>query len=603
MSHPPVFYLLLAACLLLTLGLSVAALRRADKRRRPARLVAGWLAVLALWLTAYPPLRPVKMAPTEVILLTESYQPDTLRRLLRQLGAGTRVWRYGPAASPSDTPAIQHLQALRERYPALRRLHVLGRGLPAATLPELGPVRLVPHSPPVFRGFAQAAWNQRPLLGQPVSVEGVFAWPRAQNATPGAPVWLSLHGPGQPTDSVRVAAGGGSFRLRYVPKAAGLAVYWLVARQRGRVVAAEPVPVEVSAPLPLRVLLLSAAPSFEFKFLKNQLGRQQHRVALRTGLSRGLTQTEFLNQPTHDLTRLTPALLARYDIVMADAATLQELTPPEARTLKAALQTDGLGLVLLAEAAALPRAMPARADFAIISHPIGSTDRPQPIAWPDVPPRTTATLPATIRLTPPARALATTAQGQPVVATRRVGLGSITVSVVPQTYPWVLQNAPDIYQSYWNLLLHAARPLPAQAQWQVLAAWPRPHEPLPLRLVSAGFPSVRPTVVGPRGAARLALAQDAALSEWKTGFYWPEAAGWHQAKLASLPPFWFYVYAAADWAGPENTVRQLAAQPWQRLAAPTPESAPAPRREPWPTAWFFGLFVLAAGFLWLEEKW
>jgi hypothetical protein len=25
-------------------------------------------------------------------------------------------------------------------------------------------------------------------------------------------------------------------------------------------------------------------------------------------------------------------------------------------------------------------------------------------------------------------------------------------------------------------------------------------------------------------------------------------------------------------------------------------------RQPWPAGWFLGLFLLAAGFLWLEEK-
>ncbi|GAA4002933.1 hypothetical protein GCM10022408_13020 [Hymenobacter fastidiosus] len=601
MSHPPVFYLLLAVCLLLAAGLSVAALRRANQRRRLARLGAGWLAILGLWLTAYPPQRSLPGSSTEVILLTQGYQPDTLRRLVRQLGRGTRVWRFDATTASAAPPTITSLQAIRERYPALRRLHVLGRGLPAAALTRLDSLRLVQHTPPPFQGFTHASWNQQPELGQPVILEGVFAG-RA-SASP-APVWLSLRGPGRLADSVRVAGRGGSFRLRYLPKTAGRAVYQLSARQGGRVLATEPVPVEVAGPRPLRILLLSAAPSFEFKFLKNHLGTQQHRVALRTGLTPGLTQTEFLNQPAHDLTRITAPLLNRYDVVVADAGTLNAISAAEAQTLRRALQSAGLGLVVLADAAALPRATPTRASFGIVPRPASSADRPQSIAWTEGP-KATALVPAALRLVLPARALVADARRQPVVATQRLGLGSVTVSVVPQTYPWILQNAAGTYQSYWSTLLRAAaRPWGASDQWQVLAAWPRPHEPLPLRLISGGFPPAAPTVTDASGTGRitLALEQDAALPEWKTGCYWPAMAGWHQLQVRNQSSFWFYVFAAPAWAGPENRLRQLAAQPWRTMSPPEATPAPEFTTGPWPAGWFFGLFVLAAGFLWLEEK-
>ncbi|QNP53520.1 hypothetical protein H9L05_08135 [Hymenobacter qilianensis] len=193
---------------------------------------------------------------------------------------------------------------------------------------------------------------------------------------------------GPPAGSRRAARLGapdawpGAFRLSYVPKAAGLAVYELVARRGGQILTSEPVPVEVVPTRALRVLLLANTPSFEFKFLKNQLGTRQHAVALRVGISRGLTQTEFLNQPTHDISRLTPSLLAHYDAVIADAGTLSTLSGGEVQQLTTALRTGGPGLIVLADAAPLPRLTPARATFSIVPVAMAASAKPQPIQWP-----------------------------------------------------------------------------------------------------------------------------------------------------------------------------------------------------------------------------
>ncbi|UOQ75600.1 hypothetical protein MUN84_12985 [Hymenobacter sp. 5516J-16] len=291
----------LAFCLLLAVTLTVAAWRRADRRRRVLRIGAGLLAVAGLWLAAYPPVRTQQHPATQAaILLTDSYSPDTLRQLLRRLAPGTPVWRY--AATAPDTPTLGNLLALRQRLPQLRAVHVLGQGLPAADVSALQGLQVVSYLPPVAAAFHSAAWPRQPELGQPWFIEGYY------QGEAGEPAWVSLRAAGAGRDSVQLPKGRGSFRLRFTPKMTGRAVYTLVARQDGRRQAQEPVPLEVRPTRPLRVLLLAAAPSFEVRFLKNYLASQQHAVALRTGLSRGLTQTEFLNFPTPQTSRASPPL-------------------------------------------------------------------------------------------------------------------------------------------------------------------------------------------------------------------------------------------------------------------------------------------------------
>ena len=589
---------MLAFCSLLGLGLVVMAWRRARQRHRGLRTLAGAVAAGALWFTAFPPARPLPVASGEAILLTDGYQADTLRQLRRRLGAGTPLWYYGSAATPANARLLSSLLTLAEQRPQLRRLHVLGRGLPAAQLSSLGSTTVQQHSAPALGGFQTALWDRQVPLGQPFRIEGSVTLPNTRQ-----PAWVYLRAAGTLRDSAQLPKDSRAFQLRYVPKAAGRMRYELLLRQAGQVVAVEPVPVEITSPELPAVLLLTATPSFEFKFLKNYLAEAHYPVALRTTVSRGLVQTDFVNQPTLSLSRLTPALLARYALLVADAGTLANLTGAESQALQSAISGGRLGLVVVADAAPLPRATPARAYFTIQPRAAAQAV-PQALTWPDAPAEVKAALPAQVRPAPLQQALITGPSGAVAAASRRAGLGFVVVSVVPETFQWGLQGQSAAYASFWNRLLTAAvPPAPVAASWRVAPQWPRPHRPLTLHL-AAGLPTAQPTVsrLGGGPSIRLALRQDTRLPEWSTAQFWAGEAGWHQVRGPGQATHSFYVYPDSAWQGPELQERQEAL----RLRSSTPQSAGASPKEtvevPWPAAWFFALFVLAAGYLWLEEK-
>jgi hypothetical protein len=180
----------------------------------------------------------------------------------------------------------------------------------------------------------------------------------------------------------------------------------------------------------------------------------------------------------------------------------------------------------------------------------------------------------------------------------------MVVSVLPETFRWALQNDSLIYNAYWSrLLTAAARHEPVDAAWRVITPWPRPDTPVEVQLTAASFPGVAPTVQGAAASPiRLALRQDTRLPEWSTGQFWPDSAGWHRVALAGKAARWFYVFGGQNWLGPETALRQQAAQAWLASSATPDDTEPELTRQPWPAAWFFGLFLLGAGFLWLEEK-
>ncbi|RSK31109.1 hypothetical protein [Hymenobacter metallilatus] len=585
-----------ALTLLLATLLTVLAFRRPDARRRALRVAAGLAAALGLGLMAFPPSHTTTIpAPSTAILLTASYSPDTLRDLLRQLGPATPVRRYGPAES-ADTAAVGSPAALRQQFPRLRTLHVLGQGLPPADLPELAGLRLLPHQDAPLTGFQLASWPTQPELGQAWTLEGSF-----RSAQP-APVWVRLYAAGAPRDSVRLPTGRGLFRLRFTPRAEGRAVYRLEARAESRLLARELVPLEVRPTRVLRVLVLAAAPSFEIRFLKNELAARQHAVALRIGLSRGLTQTELLNLPASlSLSRLSPELLARFEVVIADAGALTALSPAEGQALSQAVQRGGCGVLLLADAAAIPRSMPGGAAFRVLPRPAAASTLPMALYWLDAP-RPASVVAAVLQPNAQLRPLITGPNQQLVAAGRRVGLGQVAATTVAETFPWLLQRQTAAYTAYWGHLLSAIRPAQASGpELRLLTPYPRPNEPLQLRAEGAGAGPF--TVTGPTGPGTTAATQqDARIPEWATATYWPAVAGWHEARLGAARQ-WFYVFDSAAWHLPQQQAWYAAAQPYSMpVAGAAAGAAAGAQHTTWPRWVGLLVFLAGAGLLWLEEK-
>ncbi|WP_426490005.1 hypothetical protein [Hymenobacter sp. 102] len=584
-----------ALCSLLLVLLTALAVRRPDTRRRGLRLGAGLLAAIGLGLTAFPPssttTQPVASA---AILLTDGYSPDTLRALQRQLGSPAAVWRYATAAA-ADTPTLSTAAALQQQLPGISHLHLLGRGLPEADLAVLPEVPLHVHADAPGVGFTTATWPRQSELGQPWAVEGTFL------AADKGPVWVRLVAAGAPRDSVQLPAGRGSFRLQFTPRLAGVAVYQVQAYQAGRQLAQEAVPVEVLPTQPVRILMLAAAPSFEIRFLKDELAARQHKVALRIGVSRGLTQTEFLNLPTQlPLSRLTPRLLTQFDVLLLDAGTLASLASDESRNLAQAVQNGTCNVLLLADGSTMPRQLPGGSAFRLAPRPANAASLPLSGLRSGAP----VAAPASYALltTPSIRPLFSIAGQSVGAATRRVGLGQVAVTTITETFPWLLQQQPAVYHAYWSQLLTAVRPARSAASLRILSPWPVPNAPVLVQ--SEGLPTTASlTITGPTAKASLALRQDAIVPEWATAPYWPAASGWHEARVGAVTQP-FYVYDATGWAAARQLVWQQAARLRQpsRPAAMAPAEAGTTTTATWPRWLGVALFILGAGLLWLEEK-
>ncbi|WP_400192595.1 hypothetical protein [Hymenobacter sp. B81] len=594
------FYLTLGLLGLLTLLLLGQVWRRPNQQRRPARLAASVLAVAALGCLLLPPQRDKTPAATDsLLLLTEGVPADSLRYWQRRLGSVPR-YRFAPPSANRAPGTISSLAELNRRFPQLRQLHVLGQGVPAADLNQLAPaVRVTMHPTWPAAAFRMASWSRELNLGEALRIEGHFA------ADQRGPVQLYLYAAGRARDSVRLPTGSGAFSLRYQPRITGPQLLQLEARRQGRTLAAEPVATVVQPPRPLRLLLLAGSPSFEQNLLKNHLTARGHVLAQRLTIGRGLQQTAFHNLPPHSLSRLTPELLSRYDVLLTDNESLTALSGPESQALARALRTDGLGLVLTAGAGPLPASLPGKSAFQLAAQAM-APEQATPLRWSDG--RGSMPLPAVLGAGPLLRPLVQTAKGTGLAAAAyRAGWGSVVVATPTETYRWLLGGQTATYDAYWaRLLTAAARPLATTPRWHV-NAYISPHEPLTIRLAGS-TPAVAAEVRAPSGQlTRVGLRSAVSGPAQATALFWPRHSGWHTVRLPGQAPTSFFVLDSAGWLAPIISHRWQAAQ---QRAVPSSAHAgsgtgedQAPDQEPVvPLFWFYGLFVLSAGFLWLEEK-
>src|SRR5690606_13460163 len=96
------------------------------------------------------------------------------------------------------------------------------------------------------------------------------------------------------------------------------------------------------------------------------------------------------------------------------------------------------------------------------------------------------------------------------------------------------------------------------------------------------------------------LVQDVNISELWNGTLWPVEHGWHQLQQDTIATFDFYI-------SEENSWRSLKAQTTQennrRYFDHFGESVSRRRSwEPINPLWFYGIFLICMGGLWLEPK-
>lgn len=579
--------------------------------RSAAHLATG----VGLAMLGWSALMPVVIAPSSVssaVLWTAGADQPARPNRANQYALPDAV------NAPSDAVRIPDAAFLRRTLPDLAEVELRGHGLDAADAAALRGLRVSwqrPEKPTIEAPRLIVLSSPRNVIvGQRPVIQG-----RIAGLPTDEPLSIGLEAPNGTKDTIAIKGDGNDGVAFSITGAAPVApgnYQW-----RLRVgTATEPIAIGIiarAADVP-RVLLLQASPSVELARLQRWLADAGSRVTTRTRVSADHVRTASANASPRDVPRLGQSVLREFDVVMATESALLELTTDEQQALRDAIETAGLGLLVVGDAAhgALDEVF---APWRASPRPVDITD-PEPrqirlrLADGTMIEEPVTALDEELATLPLVRALARDSRDRLVAAALPRDHGLVARSLIIDTWRWLQAGQDDAYGAYWSGILSAlARPVVAvNGQWRLV----EPSAPVfvdeRVQLAWSGDSAARPTGVAvlDEGNARIQLpvTADPRDNTVARAVYWPGRPGWHAlvATTTGSPNWAFHVQSREALPGVHAERRRIATETLVAAAHDgIGDSAITTRNRTLVTplaASGFVLFVLAAGVLWIDHR-
>jgi hypothetical protein len=206
------------------------------------------------------------------------------------------------------------------------------------------------------------------------------------------------------------------------------------------------------------------------------------------------------------------------------------------------------------------------------------------------------------------RPLVNEGDGSMLVARQTRGWGQIALNLLTDTYRWSLEGKSREYEAFWAYLIRTmAKKQVLDQQWN-LSPLPIVQHPITLQLSALAPSTDLPRAAVNRGGSGPSVPvnfrQDASFAERFQTTFWPDSTGWYAVRTDQGTPHWFYVFGPEDWKTVQQSKRREATLAKNTLSTVEIAAQTAiASQEEMPAIWFFLLFLVSSGFLWLEEKW
>lgn len=559
------------------------------------RVIAAITAAIALACIALPIQYngdSIQKDDHEAILITPGYNTDTLNGYKTQ-----KLYTLHPGIKRSISNAVllkgpEDLTA----DSSITEIHILGDGLNKDQLEQLNglPVRFYPSKK--VQGITAVNWNDRLKAGDELTVQGTY-----NNSATGK-VKLLLKGLSTTLDSVTAGAGeNGVFQLNAIPKTTGKSVYNLLAISETDTLEQESVPIQVEAIKPLKILMVTAAPDFESRFLKNWLAQNGYAVAVRSAISKDKFNQEFINLEQLPVGHLSASLLDKFDVVIGDLSVLKSLTGSEAAVLKQQVTQKGLGVIIRADSTSHSASW-LQNDFTLDRLAIkDAAPVSLSLQGSDVKTAPLNAGPAYINSKADIQALVNDNHEHILAAAALKGAGHLVFTPLGNTFSWTLAGNKKDYARLWSLLIkEAARKSPIESSLSVASAIPAPLNPLMLQLKSAAAIStidLNNSAVSPGQQSALPFIWDI------TG--WPASGGWQSVKPGDGTSASFFVYGENEWANIRALKKQADTKDYiskNHLHSSVTKQIHKKATITVSKIYFYVLLLIACMFLWVEAK-
>lgn len=569
---------------------------RQNKSNLIFRIAASVLAILSLFFIALPIRYDRKVSTgngNTAVLLTEGYHKDSLA-----VWKNVSLFSTDREITEKDKKVnyIPDIAYFLSSNPDYQTLHILGYGLESDELKSLKTKNLIFHPSALADGIRSISWPGKIRSGEQLLVQGRY------NNTTGTEVKLILQGLGTNLDSTIIGKETlDIFELSCIPKHLDKAVYSLIALADKDTISREELPVLVKERESLRILILASSPDFENKFLKNWLSGQEYSVSVRTTISTNKYSTEFLNSSKNDLKRINTSLLNNFDILIGDMSELSRLSSTENQAVQNQVN-NGMGLIIKADAAEpgngfYRKAFTIRENKKLIPKTLK-------LSWEGYSATKTVLQGSnSIEILAQAgtQSLVKNESGDILTNSKLSGKGRILLTVINDSYTWMLGNNVEDYSSFWTYILEkAARKKEYSESFAINS--------LPVINKKTGIEFQRETGTIPDiqiGEEGIAFKQHPVLRFQQAGSFWPAQPGWQSLQSESTDTNWFYVFDEKSWKGVKVSEKlkntQISVERSEENIT-TEKGAIQVYEDTISPIWFYILFLLCCTYLWLEVK-
>lgn len=544
------------------------------KQRFPMKIILMLVAIISLACIALKPAIPKKTKGESTIIITENYKQkhvDSLKKIYKKI----KIIDY---TENGVLPRINNSE----------QVFILGSGVQTFDLPvfENLSVSYLPGHP--LSGITQLRFSKQIMVGDVLEVKGEVQNPEESN------VLILENSLGTALDSVVFPSiEDMRFRLSSQLRTEGNYLYYLTEKNSfGKSINRKTLPIRVKQRQKLDIMMLNSFPTFEIKYLKNNLATDGHRVAVRNRITKGKFKFEFLNRKKTNLMQLSASTLNDFDLLIADATSIKNLTRTEINLLQDAIQKEGLGLLLLDEISQLSSLedfslfdfQQASATVEELDEIAGVLINKQPYEF-----KTELGL-ETIH----------TSNSTVISAYKRLEQGRVGTTVLENTWQLQLQGKKEVYQKIWAKILRSlSKRQPVDNSWETESSYAFVNEPYTIKLRSTlEHPKLKDENKG-----IIALQQDFNQPDLWSGTFYPRQIGWQSFAVESdtTSTFDLYMLSPQDWLTLRAYQSSKANQRYFKIQNSNDRSTQYSITAINPL-WFFVLFLISIGSLWLEPK-
>ncbi|MDN5202326.1 hypothetical protein QQ008_13150 [Fulvivirgaceae bacterium BMA10] len=575
--------------------------------RKGMRYFCNILLIASLLLLILQPVYLQSYKPFSAILLTNGFNVADLDSL-QATGTNRQIFSNleGLKLKNHQAQYIPDFFYLNRKFPLLDSLIILGNGVPESSLSAVKQdyVHFIGSEPP--EGIVDLRYNTEIALTDTLQISMTYNKP-----VEGKHLLKLGSDEGIAFDSIIVEGMGEQMvKLKTLPRVPGRLTYRLtVENETGDLLTSEIFPVVVNDIQQMQILIVNSFPTFELKHLKNWLERKGNGLAMRHQISKDKYRYEFINRQKASLSLLDKELLRQFDVLMIDAGSLSSLSKRERNNIRNTISDTGLGLLILGDGQLENQVTVRRVrEFysglqlksvghdQITSNEFG-TETPMILYnWPF---EIVGSWNADVLIN---------ANGN-YVAKQHLGLGMVGINLISKSYHLLLEGKTREYSLLWSKILNeVSRREQKQNYWNEASVLAFVNEPLELQLTSN---ESRPIGIAENSAGldyKFYLQEDVHIPQLFHGKIWPDSTGWLRINTEkdSMDHKWVFIQSDTAWLD-LRLARQLyhnrllgnrAQQSLVRQEVPNDKM----KKVPISNWWFFIVFVMAAGTLWLEPK-